>query len=167
MALASWTATLQSYSALITTLAHLTLAWRSFLEWTILALSLKAAASASHWCSNASKSQIAHCLLSSKDLFIESIWLIARWASAWSSSRPIVGLSLQLLLATAVGESWMGLLSMEASVSGTLAWEDVYNGRAGTSIFSGGDMSALVVSSFSIVGWSGSWSFQGIPTSIP
>ena len=68
------------------------------LPWvTILALSLVIADSAPRWCSDISKSWTACCLSRSEDLLIESIWLIARWALAWSSGRSIVGLSLQLL----------------------------------------------------------------------
>ena len=43
-------------------LAHFTLALRSLLIWVTLAFSLVAAASASLWCNDASKSHMAHCM---------------------------------------------------------------------------------------------------------
>ena len=135
----------------ITTLAHFTLVLRSLLEWTILALSLVAASSASRCFSNASKSWIDHCRSKSENLLIKSIWLTAMLALAWSSGKSIVGLLLQLMYATAVGESWEGLLSTEPSISITLPWEEVSNGHAGTSDWCGREASALVLGSFATV----------------
>ena len=88
---------------------------------------------------------------------MESIWSVARLVSIWSSVRSTVGLPLQLLYAAAVGETLTGLLSMEASPSSTLTWEDVSIGGAKTSALWDRDMTASAAAAFSVEECSDSW----------